>query len=97
MEYLLRSRVFSPHLDHERIHDYAKRADESVRPNQLNLSEKEKYHEEAKSVAVIGGGCDRNRSNLDGSEAARLLFRCGLFCRLLRLLIWLNEEPETRF
>jgi hypothetical protein len=50
-----------------------------------------------KSVAVIGGGCDRNRSNLDGSEAARLLFRCGLFCRLLRLLIWLNEEPETRF
>lgn len=50
-----------------------------------------------KSVAVIGGGCDRNRSNLDGSQAARLLFRCGLFCRLLRLLIWLNEEPETRF
>ena len=40
-----------------------------------------------KALLLLAVLAIRNRSDLDGSEAARLLLRCGPFCRLLRLLI----------
>jgi hypothetical protein len=53
MEYLLQSRVFFPHLDHERIHDYTKPVDESVRPNHSNHLKRRNIMKKLKALLLF--------------------------------------------